>query len=107
MTDPKITHDEELALHLYLQQAEDLARLIRITSRGQLTLTAVENRRRAQGTLDAAGVVRLDMEAHDYASILGGHSVNQNEFTDKLMALRSAEADTADRFRAAWEEAGR
>jgi hypothetical protein len=91
-TDAKIiTHDEELALHIYLQQAEYLACHIRLVSGGQLSLTVVENRHKAPSVKDRAGVVGLGMEAHDYASRLGGHSVNQNEFTDAWIATWAAE----------------
>jgi uncharacterized membrane protein len=89
--DTKITHDEELALHIYIQQAEDLARHIRLVSGGQLNLTVVENQRKAPGVKDRAGVVGLGMEAHGYASTLGGYSVGQNEFTDAWTAIRAAE----------------
>lgn len=87
-----ITHDEELALHVYLQQAEDLSRLIRLASGGHLTLALAENAWVPLSVREKAGIVTGPewMEAHAYASRLGGHSVTQNEFTDTLMARHAA-----------------
>jgi hypothetical protein len=86
-----ITHDEELALHIFIQQAEDLARRIRLVSGGQVNLTVVHNRHVAPSIKERAGVVGDWDQAHDYASLLGGHSVHQNEFTDAWTAIRAAE----------------
>lgn len=87
----KITHDEELALHIYIQQAEDLARRIRLVSGGQLNLTVVQNRYVAPSARDRAGVVGNWDQSHELASRIGGNSVTQNEFTDSITALRAAE----------------
>lgn len=89
----RITHDEELALHIYLQQAEDLARHIRLASGGAMTLAVAENRHVAESVKDRAGIVTGTewMAAHDYASRLGGYSVKQNEFTEAWVVIREKE----------------
>ena len=90
MTMAQINHDEELALHLYIQQAEDLARLIRLVSGGQLNLTVTHNRHVAPSLKDRAAVVGDWDEAHSQASKLGDGSVSQDEFTAGIMAYRAA-----------------
>lgn len=88
-----ITHDDELALHLYLQQAEHLARYIRLVSGGKLTLAVAENVHVPGNVKDKARIVTGDewTGAHDYASELGGNSVTQNEFTAAYMDQRVRE----------------
>jgi hypothetical protein len=88
----EIDHESERALHLLIQQAEDLARLVRLTSGGQMNLTVVHNQHAAPGAKDRAGVVGDWDEAHQLASRLGGGSVTQDQFTADLMAHREREA---------------
>jgi hypothetical protein len=66
-----ITAEEEAALHGYLVQAEELARFIRLTSGGKMTLTVAKNEHVAPSVKDRSGIIGLGMEAHDYARTLG------------------------------------
>lgn len=68
----EITDEERAALHGYVNQAEELARYIRLVSGGALTLAVCENVYVSQAKRDAAHVVGLGMEAHDYATQIPG-----------------------------------